>query len=66
MEPQLWQWLKSRMFQLFWLRLIKNYSSHLQKAYQHHIPCLIFTGIEDKELQTKLKSENPDKRIYFW
>ena len=43
----------------------KNYSSLLQKAYQHHIPCLIFTGIEDKELQTKLKSENPDKRIYF-
>ncbi len=43
----------------------KNYSSLLQAAYQHHIPCLIFTGIEDKALQTKLKNENPDIRIYF-
>ncbi|HQO47018.1 MAG TPA: 1-deoxy-D-xylulose-5-phosphate reductoisomerase [Candidatus Cloacimonas sp.] len=43
----------------------KNYNSLLHSAYRYHIPLLFFTGIEDKALQTKLKNENPDIRIYF-
>lgn len=43
----------------------KNYTSLLHSAYRHHIPSLFFTGIEDKALQAKLKSENPAINIYF-
>jgi len=43
----------------------KNYTSLLHSAYRYHIPTLFFTGIEDKALQAKLKSENPTIKIYF-
>jgi len=43
----------------------KNHLLLLKYAKQHNIPSLFFTGIEDPTLQTKLKAENPEHKIYF-
>lgn len=43
----------------------KNYPLLLNLAQKHKIPCLIFTGIEDPVLQSKLKTDNSAFKIYF-